>query len=520
MPNTLFGDRTVRGRVVRLLTAALVLWLGALLAPASALAHAEVIDINPADGSRGETAPTTFTIMFNEQVGLEGDAVRIVDSTGRQVDLAPEVVNGTAVSQALPPLTDGWYLATWTVTSVDGHILNQASTFGVGAASDASRAAALALRSSTAPASWVMRFVADLTLLVAVGAAVSWASMSARSQRVQLLRLGSLAIAAIATLAWWAIEAVIGGGAWLHTEAAALGIARASLMGLAAALAAPHCHRLPALLAAAALFTMVIGGHPGSALITALLLAAHLLAASTWLGAAPALLLIQHDATVSNGDALRATKAFSRIATFAIVAIFGGGLLLGAQLTDGFAGGLTPYVALFLAKAALASAALTGGAVARRRLMTPVATPAKQRGALRKLFAVDVAILVGVTALSAALTLGSPHEGHAAKSGVGYCAIQLPSDETYLTLNPGRVGENLVLLAGAPAATSLSIEFAQPGVSGALLSELTSRAAGTDGAAWQGSAIVPQVGIWRVTLVIRPDRFTEARGTCTMEIAP
>ena len=202
------------------------------------------------------------------------------------------------------------------------------------------------------------------------------------------------------------------------------------------------------------------------------------------------------------------------------MAIFGGGLLLGAQLTDGFAGGLTPYVAFLLAKAALAGAALTGGAVARRRLITPVATPAKQRDALRKLFAVDVAILVGVTALSAALTLGSPHEGHAAKSGVGYCAIQLPSDETYLTLNPGRVGENLVLLAGAPAATSLSIEFAQPGVSGALLSELTSRAAGTDGAAWQGSAILPQVGIWRVTLVIRPDRFAEVRGTCTMEIAP
>jgi hypothetical protein len=133
---------------------------------------------------------------------------------------------------------------------------------------------------------------------------------------------------------------------------------------------------------------------------------------------------------------------------------------------------------------------------------------------------VDVAILLAVTGLSAALTLGAPHEGHAAKSGVGYCAIALPGDEVYLTLNPGRVGENLILLAEAPAATSLSLEFAQPGVSGALLSDLTSRAAGTDGAAWQGSAILPQVGIWRVTLVLRPDRFSEVRGVCTMEILP
>jgi putative copper export protein len=314
--------------------------------------------------------------------------------------------------------------------------------------------------------------------------------------------------------------AVIGGGAWMHSEAAAFGIARAVLLGLAAALAASHRHRLPALLAVAALATMLVGGHPGGALITALLLGAHLLAASVWLGAAPALLLMQHDAAVSNDEAHRATKAFSRTATFAIVAIFGGGVLLGAQLTDGFAGGLTPYVALLLAKSGLAGAALIGGALARRRLVAPGATPAKQRGALRKLFAVDVAILLAVTGLSAALTLGAPHEGHAAKSGVGYCAIALPGDEVYLTLNPGRVGENLILLAEAPAATSLSLEFAQPGVSGALLSDLTSRAAGTDGAGWQGSAILPQVGNWRVTLVLRPDRFSEVRGTCIMEIAP
>jgi copper transport protein len=520
MPRRVFGERTVRGRVARLLTAALLLWSGALFAPAAALAHAEVIDVNPTDGSRGETAPTTFSISFNEQVGLENDAIRIVDSAGRQVDLAPEVTDGTVVSQALPPLADGWYLATWTVTSSDGHILNQASTFGVGAASEASRAAALALRSSTEPASWLMRFVADLTLLVAVGAAAAWAFMSARSQRVQQLRRGSLATAATATLAWWVIEAVIGGGAWLHTEAAALGIARGALLGLAAALATSYRHRLPALLAVAALATMLAGGHPGGAVVTALLLGAHLLAASVWLGAAPALLLMQHDAAVSSEDAHRATKAFSRTATVAIVAIFGGGLLLGAQLTDGFAGGLTPYVAILLAKAGLAGVALFGGAVARRRLITPATAPTGSRAILRKLFAVDVAILMVIAGLSAALTLGSPHEGHAAKSGVGYCTITLPGDEVYLTLNPGRVGENLMLLAEAPAAVSLSLEFGQPGASGALMSDLNNRAAGTNRAAWQGSAILPQVGNWRVTLVLRPDRFSEVRGTCMMEIAP
>lgn len=510
----------VGGRVVRLLTAVLVLWIGVVHAPTSVLAHAEIVEITPADGSSAPAAPTEFRIVFNEQVGLERDAVRIVDSTGRQVDVAPEVADGVTVRQVLPPLADGWYLATWTVTSADGHILNQASTFGVGAASEASHAAALALRQSTAPSSWAVRFCADLALLIAVGAAAAWAAMLARSQRVQQLRRGALASAAVATLAWWVIEAVIGGTSWINSNSAIVGVIRITLLALAAGLATPKRHRAPALLAIAALTTMVIGGHPGSAPLTALLLGAHLLAASLWLGASPALLLMQHDEAVSDADARTSARAFSRAATVAIVAIFGGGTLLGIQLTDGVAGGLTPYVALLLAKLGLAGVALLGGALARRRLLSSAEMLAGSRAALRRLFAVDVAILIGVAALSAALTLGSPHEGHATHRGVGRCAMRAPFNTANLTLSPGRVGDNLLLLTGAPAAESISIEFAQPGSAGALKSDLTSNGGGTGGAAWQGSVVLPQAGSWRVALVIRPDRFTEVRGACTMELAP
>jgi len=512
--------RLVRGRLVRLLTTVLVCWISVVQAPAPALAHAEVIDVSPADGSRSEFAPSEFSITFNEQVGLEGDAVRIVDSTGRQVDIAPEAVDGVSVHQALPPLADGWYLATWTVTSADGHIVNQATTFGVGAASEASRAAALALRSTTAPSNWAVRFTSDLALLIAVGATMAWAFMAARANRVQQLRRSALAAAAMATLAWWAIEAVIGGTAWISSDSAIFGLIRTYLLALAALLATPTRHRIPALLAFGALATMVIGGHPGGAISTALLLGAHLFAASIWIGAAPALLLMQSDANVSDAEAMLAANAFSRSAAAAIVAIFGGGVLLGVQLTDGLAGGVTMYVALLLAKLGLAGAALVGGALARRRLRSTSAAFTASRAGLRKLFAIDVAILIGVAALSAALTLGSPHEEHAAHTGVGRCSMRAPFDVAFLTLNPGRVGENLMLLTGAPAAESISIEFAQPGSAGALKTDLTSNGAGTAGAAWRGSVVLPQAGSWRVALVIRPDRFTEVRGACTMELAP
>lgn len=520
MPTQRVGRRTVRGRIVRLLTAMLVAWAAVLEAPLAVLAHAEVIDVSPADGSIGGTSPASVQITFNEQVGLSPDAVRIFDATGRQVDLVPESPSGTTVRQELPPLADGWYLATWTVTSADGHIVSQATTFGVGAASEASRAAALALRSSTAPSSWVVRFVADLALLIAVGAAIAWAYMSARSPRVQRLRRGALATAAVATLAWWVIEAVIGGTAWIIGDSSVIGIVRIALLASAAVVATPTRGKAPALLAVVALATMSIGGHPGGAVATALLLEAHLLAASVWLGAAPALLLMQSDATVGDADANRAAIAFSRTATVAVFAIFGGGVLLGLQLTDGVAGGVSAYVALLIAKVGLAGAALLGGAWARRHLFQPGASANGSRLALRRLFAADLAILIAVAALSAALTLGSPHEGHVAHTGVGRCSVRAPFDTAYLTLNPGRVGENLLLLTGAPSAESISVEFTRPGVAGALDSTLTSSAASTAGAAWSGSAILPQAGSWRVTLVVHADRFSEERGACTMEIAP
>jgi methionine-rich copper-binding protein CopC len=159
------------GRFRRSLTGLAAALLIACAAPGAAQAHAEVIAIDPADGSQLAQAPTVISITFSESIGVDADAIRIIDATGRQVDVAPESLAGFTLTQPLPALSDGWYLVSYRIVSADGHILHQASTFGVGAADAAARTAVLAWQSANDPLVWGARAAADLSLLIAAGVA-------------------------------------------------------------------------------------------------------------------------------------------------------------------------------------------------------------------------------------------------------------------------------------------------------------------------------------------------------------
>ena len=82
-------------------------------------------------------------------------------------------------------------------------------------------------------------------------------------------------------------------------------------------------------------------------------------------------------------------------------------------------------------------------------------------------------------------------------------------------LSPAKIGENLVLVTGLGPAPSAQIEFTSRLNTGQLSVPLS-----RPSAAWQGKAIIPTIGEWRATIVVRVDQFTESRGACTLEIAP
>lgn len=106
--------------------AALVLvWvLAAVLAwPASAaLAHADLVSSDPADGAVLTSAPDPMVLTFSEDVLPETVAISVSDETGMTVRVLSFTVDGPEVVITWPPgMTGREYAVNYRVVSQDGH---------------------------------------------------------------------------------------------------------------------------------------------------------------------------------------------------------------------------------------------------------------------------------------------------------------------------------------------------------------------------------------------------------------
>ena len=146
----------------------LVLWA----APAGA--HAAVVSSSPAQGQRVTHPPSAVTIVFDQPVKPDDGGVVVLNSSGQNVDdggsqhPAPNTLRA-ALSHALP---SGAYVANYTVTSVDGHIVSGGIVFLVGNARPGSIGSLT--RTPTSAATWYDRggqFLTYLGVLAAGGLA-------------------------------------------------------------------------------------------------------------------------------------------------------------------------------------------------------------------------------------------------------------------------------------------------------------------------------------------------------------
>lgn len=514
------GRHLARARLVRALAIPTVLaWCLLLLLSGAVGAHAGVVSTDPVDGARLPAAPGAVSVTFNEPVSLAADGLRVIAADGSLVDEGPESVTGTTVSQPIVALDDGWYVMAWSIVSEDGHVVHGSVTFGVGDADLAARPMPSAMPSLLETTLWVTRGVADLAILVGVGALFAWVALGARTARVGRLRDGALLVAIFFAAAWLAVEVSDAGTAWLGTVYALSGIARLVLLIAASALVAagPSRERIALVAGGLALATLAIGGHASGSPLTSLTLAIHLLAGVTWLGAAPAVALVLWDRRVPDEpDALRTVRAFSRAATLTLILVFGGGVASALLLTNGLEGGLTIYVWIVLAKLAVVGLAAVMGAWGRRGL-----TQGLDRSRYQRLFLLDGLLLVGVAAASSALTLVGPHQGHTGHGGhpvgAARCAIVMGTTGAAVVLDPGVPGSNTITVSGPPASSrGVTAALAHPFAGGASTEvELVE----TDGA-WAGQVALSFTGDWTVTVSVRVDAFTEQRGSCTLVIAP
>ncbi len=515
------GRASARGRFVRSLAPLLLATCLLLLLGGIASAHAQVVALDPVDGARLPVSPASVSVTFNENVSLAPGGLRVVRSDGSLADVGDDIVMGSKVSQGVSPLPDGWYVMAWSIISADGHVVHGSATFAVGDADAAARPTPASLPSPPELGLWVTRGLSDLMLLIAAGMGVAWSWLGARTRRVRRLWLGVLITSIAGMLAWLAIEVVDGGSAWVTTGYALSGMVRLALLSVALALllGGEARSRIAAVVIVVATLTLAIGGHATDTPLASLTLGVHLLAAVTWLGAAPAVALVMWDRSVPDDMAMLVVRGFSRLATVALFVLIAGGSASALLLTNGLEGGLTIYVWIVLAKLGIVAIAALMGAFGRRGLA------AAGRGRYRRLFLLDTALLIVVAFLSSALTLVGPHQGHAGHEGhvitSPRCAMTLGQPgATFgaaVIADPGTPGTNELLVSGVPSGVqgvSLELSHQYTG-SSAIDVQLTADARG-----WVGSTALPFTGDWTATALVRVDTFTEARGSCDITIAP
>ena len=113
----------------------------ALLAPAGALAHAQLEGTVPERGAVVKHEPPAVIFRFDEPVEGNFGAVRVYDAEGSRVDEGDAFhPNGEGPRLGVhlkPGLPDGSYTATYRVISADGHIVSSGFVFSIGKAGKA-----------------------------------------------------------------------------------------------------------------------------------------------------------------------------------------------------------------------------------------------------------------------------------------------------------------------------------------------------------------------------------------------
>ncbi len=109
--------------------------VAALALPASAWAHAALLQTVPVASGTVNAAPPEVRLTYSEPIAPKFAIVSVTDAAGRQVTSgAPGSAPGAPQTLVTPlkHVPEGWYLVFWRVISADGHPVRGAFTFAVG----------------------------------------------------------------------------------------------------------------------------------------------------------------------------------------------------------------------------------------------------------------------------------------------------------------------------------------------------------------------------------------------------
>jgi copper transport protein len=100
-----------------------------------AYAHPFIVNSDPSQSSSVSAGINQIVIHYSETVEIEFSAIKVLDSSGNQIDNKDTkyIGNESTLAVTTPPLKDGIYTVTSkTLSKIDGHLVDEAFVFGVG----------------------------------------------------------------------------------------------------------------------------------------------------------------------------------------------------------------------------------------------------------------------------------------------------------------------------------------------------------------------------------------------------
>ena len=126
-----------------------------------------------------EQAPTAIELHFDEDVNSSLPSIPVFDAKGKPVIIDPVHRGDTAAAlvASVPSLANGLYAVVWKATSVDGHVVDGAFSFQVGAGATGVSSQDLlgqvlsgpAVQPSLAWAYGIARFISMIGAVLALG---------------------------------------------------------------------------------------------------------------------------------------------------------------------------------------------------------------------------------------------------------------------------------------------------------------------------------------------------------------
>jgi copper transport protein len=529
---------SIAARRVALLATLAVLCSLLLASPAAA--HAELVNIAPANGAQLRAPPTEVRLTFTEPVNLVEDGIRLVDHVGATVPTPDPTVDGRTVRWPMPAdLPEGPYVVTWRVVSADGHPISGAFSFGVGTAAavpDTATGTGTTTTSvntvaSGSAAPWpvvVIRLAGYLAFALFAGVAafvLLCAPRTSNDPTLQLLVRGGLVGGATAAVAAILVQGPYTAGVSMsrvfntrllqETLSTPFGAAMILRLALYAALGV-LVWRLPRILTelgtwlvpagvVATAATIAAAGHAAaSGTINLFVDALHALTAALWVGGLVAL------AALGRSIDPRALHRFSTLAMASVLTLVATGTLNSLRhLTAVEQLWETRYGLTLAIKLTLVAGTLVVAAISRGRL--------RHHGVPLRSVRIEAALTIAVLAVTALLSMTAPppqaatgpsdHTGHSAGPGAANEAAEMSLGDqggaTLIVTPATTTGSHLHLVLTDTKgqrlpATRVTLKVANPGRDIAPIPVPMSMRDGV----WVANYRFPFPGTWKTILTV------------------